>query len=103
MSIMTNIGLLYVSPQIKSYAASMNIEPPELFFYFIILEHVLLAIRYVLHQAIPDKPEWVRIALARKNHIFKNALKKEVCLFLFLPYRFYDIFNTTLMIFFYRD
>ncbi|XP_077290700.1 abnormal X segregation isoform X2 [Arctopsyche grandis] len=77
MSIMTNCGLLYVSPQIKSYAASINIEPPELFFYFIVLEHLLLGIRYILHQAIPDKPEWVRIALAKKNHIFKMALKKE--------------------------
>jgi len=42
------------------------------------LEHALLGIRYLLHQAIPDKPEWVRVALATLNHQSKEALKREV-------------------------
>lgn len=78
MSIMTNCGLLWLSPQIKTYSETFDVGPVTWFFYFVALEHILLAIRYILHQAIPDKPEWVRVALARKNHVANLALKNEV-------------------------
>jgi anoctamin-10 len=45
---------------------------------FVVLEHVLLGIRHILHLVIPDRPEWVRVALARINHQSKQALKNEV-------------------------
>jgi anoctamin-10 len=45
---------------------------------FVFLEHVLLGIRTVLHLVIADRPEWVRVALARINHMSKQALKNEV-------------------------
>lgn len=45
---------------------------------FVLLEHLLLGLRYLLHITIPEKPEWVRIALARKNYESKQALKFEV-------------------------
>lgn len=77
MSIMTNCGLLWLSPQIRTIGKDMGMTDIEFAFTFVFLEHCLLGIRYVLHQAIPDKPEWVRVALARKNHIAKEALKKE--------------------------
>ncbi|GBP86664.1 Anoctamin-10 [Eumeta japonica] len=77
MSIMTNCGLLWLSPKLRDYGKTMGFSELEYTFAFVVLEHCLLGIRYVLHQAIPEKPEWVRIALAKKNYIAKEALKKE--------------------------
>lgn len=45
---------------------------------FVLLEHFLLGLRYLLHIAIADKPEWVRVALAKRNYESKQALKHEV-------------------------
>lgn len=76
MSIMTNCGLLCLSPQLKKSAP--NVGPVEWVLFFVFLEHVLMGFRYLLHIAISDKPEWVRVALARKNYESKQALKAEV-------------------------
>lgn len=45
---------------------------------FVFLEHILIGIRYILHITIPERPEWVRVALAKRNHESKQALKHEV-------------------------
>lgn len=75
MSIMTNCGLMCISPQLRNLAPEMgNVEWVLL---FVFVEHVLLAIRYVLNETIPEKPDWVRIALAKINYQSKQALKKE--------------------------
>lgn len=76
MSIMTNCGLLCMSPQLRRLAPSLT--SVEWLLLFVVLEHVLLAIRHVLHLVIPDRPEWVRVAVARINHQSKQALKNEV-------------------------
>ncbi|GFG34765.1 hypothetical protein Cfor_04644 [Coptotermes formosanus] len=76
MSIMTNCGLLCMSPQLRRLAPSLT--SVEWVLLFVILEHMLLGIRHILHLVIPDRPEWVRVALARINHQSKQALKNEV-------------------------
>lgn len=76
LSIMTNCGLLCLSPQMKR--AGPDLKPTEWILLFVFLEHFLLGLRYLLHIAIPDKPEWVRIALAKRNYESKQALKHEV-------------------------
>jgi anoctamin-10 len=76
MSIMTNCGLLCMSPQLRRLAPSLT--SVEWVLLFVLLEHVLLGIRHILHVVIPDRPEWVRVALARINHQSKQALKNEV-------------------------
>lgn len=76
MSIMTNCGLLALSPQMK--ASGENFSPDTWILMFVVLEHILLGIRYVLHKGIPDKPEWVRVQLAKKNFESRQALKHEV-------------------------
>ncbi|XP_069698153.1 anoctamin-10 isoform X2 [Periplaneta americana] len=75
MSIMTNCGLLCMSPQLRRLAP--NLSSVEWVLLFVILEHMLLAMRHILHLVIPDRPEWVRVALARINHLSKQALKNE--------------------------
>lgn len=73
LSILTNCGLLYVSPQMRKTVPYLS--EVEWLILFVILEHLLLGIRFLLHIAISDKPEWVRVALARKNYESRQALK----------------------------
>ncbi|PSN48008.1 Anoctamin-10 [Blattella germanica] len=76
MSIMTNCGLLCLSPELRGLAPGLS--SVEWVLLFVFLEHMLLGIRHILHLVIPDRPEWVRVALARMNHLSKQALKNEV-------------------------
>ncbi|XP_071452866.1 anoctamin-10 [Hetaerina americana] len=41
------------------------------------MEHVLLLIQFLLHNAIPDRPQHVRVALARQAYRSKQALKQQ--------------------------
>ncbi|KAE8743738.1 hypothetical protein FOCC_FOCC009649 [Frankliniella occidentalis] len=75
MSIMTNCGLLCVSPPMRRLAPDLS--PTQWVLRWVAVEHLLMGVRYVLHQAIPDKPEWVRVALAKLNYQSKQALRKE--------------------------
>ena len=45
---------------------------------FVMLEHFLLLVAWVIHKAIPDRPSTVRISLARADFESKQALKREV-------------------------
>ncbi|KAK4879968.1 hypothetical protein RN001_008114 [Aquatica leii] len=74
LSIITNCGLLCLNPQFRK---SYYLEEVEWILMFVALEHFLLGLRYLIHIMIPEKPEWVRIALAKKNHESKQALKHE--------------------------
>lgn len=75
MSVMTNCGLLSLSPQLRGLAPELS--SVEWLLVFVVLEHALLAVRYVLHQVIPERPMSVRVALARLNYLSKQALKHE--------------------------
>lgn len=46
---------------------------------FVMLEHFLLLLAWLIHKAIPDRPSSVRIALARADYESQLALKREVC------------------------
>lgn len=46
---------------------------------FVMLEHFLLLVAWLIHKAIPDRPSSVQIALARADYESKQALKREVC------------------------
>lgn len=75
LSILTNCGVLYLSPDIRKRFP--NFTDVELLVVFMCLEQILLGVRYLLHIAINDKPEWVKVALARKAYESKQALKFE--------------------------
>lgn len=75
LSILTNCGLLYLCPPIRQSAPGFS--DIEWLLLFILLEHFLLGIRFLLHIAISDKPEWVRVALAKRSYLSKQALKFE--------------------------
>lgn len=81
LSIVTNCGILYLTPSIREKGS--HLSQTEWLFLFIVLEHLLLGIRYVLHISIGDKPEWVRVALAKQNYESRQALKHEVSIFFY--------------------
>ncbi|BET00034.1 Anoctamin [Nesidiocoris tenuis] len=75
LSVMTNCALLSTSPSLRAHAPDMS--STKWYLMFVLLEHLLLAARQILHYAIPDKPEWVRVALAKGNYKAKQALKQQ--------------------------
>ncbi|XP_014286688.1 anoctamin-10 isoform X2 [Halyomorpha halys] len=76
LSVVTNCALLSLNPALRSQA-SEGLKPESWFLIFVCLEHLLLGCRQIIHYAIPDKPEWVRLALARGNYKAKQALKLQ--------------------------
>lgn len=74
VSIITNCGLLYLQPEIRE-----SPRPKEqIVLEFVIVEHLLLAAAWALNKAIPDRPWWVRIALAKADFESRQAVKREV-------------------------
>ncbi|GLV46184.1 Abnormal X segregation [Carabus blaptoides fortunei] len=75
MSIMTNCGLLALSPRMR--ARFQDLDAGTWVLVFVVLEHVLLGVRFVLHKGIADRPEWVRVEVARRIYESRQALKNE--------------------------
>ncbi|CRL00765.1 CLUMA_CG014020, isoform A [Clunio marinus] len=76
LSIMTNCGILYLSPQVRDLTHTMTAELKLIV--FVGLEHFLLLLAWIIHKAIPDRPKSVQIALARADYESKQAQKREV-------------------------
>lgn len=76
MSIITNCGLLYLQPEIKNISPTSTRE--EILLAFVIVENLLLAIAWAMNKAIPDRPWWVRVALAKADYESRQAVKREV-------------------------
>lgn len=53
---------------------------------FVMLEHFLLLVAWLIHKAIPDRPSSVRTALSRADYESKLALKREVLNHLYLMF-----------------
>lgn len=94
LSIMTNCGMLALSPvmqqrfgfkslpvdgmeRVSDVEGGRAISGEMWVLGFVALEHILLGLRFLIHKAIPDRPEWVRVELARKMYESKTALKNE--------------------------
>lgn len=74
VSIITNCGLLYLQPEIRD-----SPRPKEqIVLEFVIVEHLLLAVAWALNKGIPDRPWWVRVALAKADYESRQAVKREV-------------------------
>ncbi|XP_058452350.1 anoctamin-10 isoform X2 [Malaya genurostris] len=75
ISVMTNCGILYMSPQMRELATNFSAESYA--FTFLVIEHVLLGLTWFIYKAIPDTPLWVRVALAKADYESRQALKRE--------------------------
>ncbi|XP_021955512.1 anoctamin-10 isoform X1 [Folsomia candida] len=75
VAIMTNCGLLCLSPELR--ALSPTLRPAEWLLLFVVIEHCLLALTLALRQLIPDVPYQVKMAMARLEYQSRQALKNE--------------------------
>lgn len=60
-----------------SYLAP-NSPPQDVLMAFVVGEHILLGVAWAINKAIPDRPWWVRVALAKADYESRQAMKREV-------------------------
>uniref|UniRef100_A0A336KEP0 Anoctamin n=2 Tax=Culicoides sonorensis TaxID=179676 RepID=A0A336KEP0_CULSO len=76
ISIMTNCGVMYLSPSTQDWRERNGVEKSLLIFF--IVEHLLLLAVWFIHKFVPDKPRSIRLALAKSDYESRQALKREV-------------------------
>lgn len=55
-----------------------NTAPQDVLMGFVVVEHLMLGIAWAINKAIPDRPWWVRVALAKADYESRQAVKREV-------------------------
>ncbi|XP_013111995.1 anoctamin-8 [Stomoxys calcitrans] len=73
MAILSNCGLLYMLPNVRAFVAQHFSSIPNLS--FVLFEHLLLGLKFVIHKAIHERPRWVRIALMKGDYESSQAYK----------------------------
>uniref|UniRef100_A0A1B0BX56 Anoctamin n=1 Tax=Glossina palpalis gambiensis TaxID=67801 RepID=A0A1B0BX56_9MUSC len=73
MAILSNCGILYLQPNIKNFF--VNLFPNTSDISFVLFEHLLLGLKFVIHKAIHERPRWVRIALLKADYESSQAYK----------------------------
>ncbi|XP_001354971.2 anoctamin-10 [Drosophila pseudoobscura] len=74
MSLLSNCGLLFLQPNVKEFFSHWLPTVPELS--FVIFEHLLLGLKFVIHKVIHERPRWVRIGLLKADFETSQALKQ---------------------------
>eukprot|EP00171_Calliarthron_tuberculosum_P015388 IDg15388t1 len=66
-SIMTNLGIITVT---ASYARAVvgSVSPDEEFFWMLVIEHLLLVVRFVFMAVVEGIPSWVRTQRAKERY-----------------------------------
>jgi len=75
VSIMTNTALIAMLPSVRQYFSSYS--DAEYIFFFVVAEHILLALKFAISFAIPDTPHDVQIAKAKNLYESNQALRRE--------------------------
>lgn len=55
-----------------------NTDRQDVLMGFVVVEHFMLGIAWAINKAIPDRPWWVRVALAKADYESRQAVKREV-------------------------
>ncbi|XP_054846716.1 anoctamin-10 [Eublepharis macularius] len=74
ISVVTNCALIGMSPQVNALFPDSK---TELILIVVLAEHLVLAIKFLMAFAIPDKPQDIRIKLARLEFESLEALKQQ--------------------------
>jgi len=75
MAVITNCGLIGLSPHMKDYSTEYGTH--NVIIMFVIAEHILLFVKKAVSSGIPDTPKWVEDALNRQIYQAKKAVRKE--------------------------
>lgn len=73
LSIFSNCGLLYMQPQVRVFVAKLVPELPDLA--FVVFEHILLGLKFLIHKVIHKRPRWIRIAMLKSDYESSLAYK----------------------------
>ncbi|XP_051999731.1 anoctamin-10 isoform X2 [Xyrauchen texanus] len=74
IAVVTNCALIGLSPQVKAYFPESE---TQLILIVVAIEHVLLALKFILAFVIPDVPKQIQIKLAKLEFQSLEALKKR--------------------------
>ncbi|XP_074540367.1 anoctamin-10 [Halichoeres trimaculatus] len=74
IAVVTNCALIGMSPQVKAYFEGSQ---EQLIFWTVAIEHMLLALKFILTFLIADVPKHIQIKLARLEFESLEALKKK--------------------------
>ncbi|XP_021113372.1 anoctamin-10 isoform X3 [Heterocephalus glaber] len=74
IAVVTNCALIGMSPQVNAVFPDSK---TELVLIVVVVEHVLLALKFILAFAIPDKPRHIQMKLARLEFESLEALKQQ--------------------------
>ncbi|XP_051577310.1 anoctamin-10 [Myxocyprinus asiaticus] len=74
IAVVTNCALIGLSPQVKAYFPESE---TQLILIVVAIEHVLLALKFILAFVIPDVPKQIQIQLAKLEFQSLEALKKR--------------------------
>uniref|UniRef100_A0A8C8ZGT6 Anoctamin n=1 Tax=Prolemur simus TaxID=1328070 RepID=A0A8C8ZGT6_PROSS len=75
ISVVTNCALIGMSPQVNAVFPESK---TDLILIVVAVEHALLALKFILAFAIPDKPRHIQVKLARLEFESLEALKQQV-------------------------
>uniref|UniRef100_A0A8C0HF95 Anoctamin n=1 Tax=Chelonoidis abingdonii TaxID=106734 RepID=A0A8C0HF95_CHEAB len=75
ISVVTNCALIGLSPQVNALFPDSK---TDLILIVVLVEHILLALKFVMAFVIPDKPRDIQIKLARLEFESLEALKQQV-------------------------
>ncbi|KAL5004591.1 hypothetical protein ScPMuIL_018047 [Solemya velum] len=74
IAVLVNCAMICVSGQLQRIIPFLNTT--STFLIIVILEHVILGIKFCIAQAIPDVPEWVATEMAKWEFQRREALKR---------------------------
>lgn len=73
LSVITNCALVATSPVVKEWLPS-DFSPINTVLLFVAVEHIILAIKFIMAMVIPDVPGWIVEELERKEYLKEHAM-----------------------------
>lgn len=75
IGVLVNCALIGQSGLVQRFWPDMSMSGQILF--VVVLEHLILALKFLLSRAIPDVPNWITIEMAKMEFRRREALKNE--------------------------
>ncbi|KAI4893379.1 hypothetical protein NFI96_022497 [Prochilodus magdalenae] len=76
-SVVSNCWLLLLAPRIKALTLDTGLSPATVLVYAVIVEHVLITVKFILAFMIPDEPDWVRIKREQIEYRSMKAVSQQ--------------------------
>lgn len=74
VAILVNCALIGLSGQVQRMFPEMSV--PQTILLIVALEHIMMAIRFIITTAIPDIPSWVATEMAKVEFLRREAVRR---------------------------